>query len=229
MSIEPAIAVAVDIALFTLREGRLCVLLVQRADPPRHWALPGGPVRDGEDLDAAAARELGEETGLDGWTGGEWHLEQLRSYGAPGRDPRRRTVAVAYVAIVPDLADPVSGGHTADARYWPLDELPAIRPLAFDHDAILADALERVRSKLEYSPLAAAFCPEPFTLGQLRRVYEAVWGRALDPANFQRKALGTRGFVVPTGAIAPPGPEGGRPARLYRRGDAGRLHPPMLR
>lgn len=101
------------------------------------------------------------------------------------------------------------------------------RVLAFDHGRILADGVERARAKLEYSPLAAAFCPPRFTVGELRRVYEAVWGVALDPRNFHRKVTGTPGFLVPAGGTT--ARQGGRPAQLFRLGDAGLLNPPMLR
>ena len=107
--------------------------------------------------------------------------------------------------------------------------LSAIRPhqLAFDHDRILADGVERARAKLEYTPLATAFCPPEFTVAQLREVYEAVWGRRLDPRNFHRKVTGTPGFVDPTGRSTTG--DRGRPAQLFRRGPAALLHPPMLR
>lgn len=100
-------------------------------------------------------------------------------------------------------------------------------PLAFDHAQILSDGVERARSKIEYSSLATAFCPTEFTVGELRRVYEAVWGVALDPRNFHRKVTGTPGFLVPTGGTTTR--QGGRPAQLFRAGGATLLNPPMLR
>lgn len=227
----PSIAVTVDVVLLTILEGRLSVLLVERDGAPFQgaWALPGGFVEADEDLDDAAARELAEETGL---TASQGHLEQLRSYGAPGRDPRGRTVSVAYVGFLPNLPAPAAGSDAADARWWPVDDVAgATGPvLGFDHRQIVDDGVERARSKLEYTPLAASFTEEPFTMGELRRVYEAVWGVELHPSLFRRNVLSTVGFVEPVGAQRPADAgSGGRAAELYRRGSAVVLHPAMLR
>jgi 8-oxo-dGTP diphosphatase len=232
----PAFAVTVDLAVFTIRSGVLNVLLVRRGEHPYlgYLALPGGFIRPQESAEQAAIRELAEETGAGTFSG---HLEQLRTYADPGRDPRMRVVSVAYVALAPALPDPRAGGDAAAARWWPVEDLGLECPadgvatdLAFDHARILADGLERVRSKLEYTTLAAGFTGEPFTLADLRRVYAAVWGSAPDLANFRRKVLATDGFVVEDHRSgASPSPAGGRPPLLYRRGPAVTLHPPMLR
>ncbi|MFI6391474.1 NUDIX hydrolase [Nonomuraea sp. NPDC050547] len=221
------VAVTVDLVIFTLRESALQVLLIERGKPPfmGGLALPGGFVRDHEDLRGAALRELGEETGVDG---GKLHLEQLRTFGTPGRDPRVRTFTVAYLALGPDLPAPVAGTDAAHARWMPVAQAlsPSVE-LAFDHQAILREGLDRARGKLEYTTVAAAFCQEPFTLADLRHVYEVVWDLDLDPSNFRRKVLKADDFVVPTGAFR--APEVGRPAELYRRGRAEILYPPMVR
>lgn len=220
-------AVAVDLAVLTVRNGALAVLLVKRGVPPYRgrWALPGGFVTPKENLPAAALRELHEETGI---TDVAVHIEQLATYGEPDRDPRGRVISVAYLALVPDLPEPRAGSDAADASWHVVNGLLGDpRKLAFDHHVILSDAVERARSKLEYSPIGAAFCVESFTINELRQVYEAVWGGALDPRNFHRKITSTPGFVVATGERTTR--QGGRPAALYRVGSARLLHPPLLR
>ncbi|MFF3318647.1 NUDIX domain-containing protein [Streptomyces sp. NPDC003035] len=226
-------AVTVDLAVFTLRAERLHVLLVERGHEPYAgaWALPGGFVLPRESGERAARRELAEETGLSEDTVSGLHLEQLRTYSEPDRDPRMRVVSIAYTALVPDPPEPRVGGDAARARWMPYgsQETGTYGPLAFDHDRILADAHERVGAKLEYTCLATAFCPPEFTLGELRQVYETVWGVELDRPNFRRKVLATPGFVRPV--EGPPRLTGGRgkPAALYRAGEATALHPPLLR
>ena len=222
----PSVAVSVDVVALTIRDGRLCVLLVERGEHPfaGRRALPGGFVR-AETLDAAALRELGEETGLG--TLSRVHLEQLRTYGDPERDPRMRVISVAYLAFAPELPDPRSGSDAAAADWVPIEQASG---LAFDHDAIVADGLERARAKLEYTPLATAFVGSEFTIGELRQVYAAVWGEDLHAGNFHRKVLSVPGFVETTGETQARGGERGGPrARLYRSGDAQLLHPALLR
>jgi 8-oxo-dGTP diphosphatase len=228
------IAVSVDVVLLTLRAGRLSILLVSGRDPrdPLSWALPGGRIDVSESLDVAARRALAEQAGVERLAG---HLEQLRTYGEVGRDSRGRVVSVGYLALLPDLPRP-AGSRGEHVRWWPVEDLTPASPeagdeaprLAFDHARIMEDGIERARAKLEYTPLAAAFVDEPFTLAELRRVYEAAWGVALDAPNFRRKVLGAPGFVRPVGERSVR-PGGGRPAELYRRGNALALSPPLLR
>jgi 8-oxo-dGTP diphosphatase len=185
----------------------------------------GGFVEEHEGLLDAARRELQEETGLADPT---VHLEQLATYGDPRRDPRLRVVSVAYLALAAELPDPSVGSDASEATWRQVAELLAgSGKLAFDHGAILADGRERARAKLEYSPLATAFCADEFTVAELRRVYEVVWGTELDPRNFHRKVTGSPGFLEPTGKQT--SRNGGRPAQLYRRGDVHVLNPPISR
>ncbi len=214
----------VDLAILTVRESALQVLVIERGHDPYagQAALPGGFIRAGEDLPEAAARELAEETGL---SGAPIHLEQLSVYSAPDRDPRGRVVSVAFLAIAPDLPVPEAGSDARAARWTPVEEVRD--SLAFDHGAILDDAVECARNRLEFTTLAAAFCDPAFTIGDLRHAYEVVWGKAVDPRNFSRKVAQTHGFVEPTGEKRTP--DIGRPAALYRRGPATKLSPPLMR
>lgn len=220
----PAVAVTVDIVTLTIRDGVLHVLLVERGEQPYagRLALPGGFVRE-ETLDQAALRELAEETGILPRV----HLEQLATFGDPGRDPRMRVVSAAYLAFAPRLPEPTVGGDAAAARWVPVADATG---LAFDHDTILAAGLERARAKLEYTPLATAFVGEEFTIAQLRGVYTAVWGEEPHAGNFHRKVLSVPGFIEDTGTTTRRGGERGGPrAKLYRAGDARILHPALLR
>ncbi|GAA1685059.1 NUDIX domain-containing protein [Fodinicola feengrottensis] len=211
--------------VLTVRENELCALVIRRGIAPYRgrWALPGGFVLPDEDLPDAAVRELSEETRT-----ANVHLEQLGTYGRPGRDPRMRVITVAYLALAADLPAPTAGSDAAEARWSTVDDLVSTpRRLAFDHHEILTDGIERARAKLEYSPLATAFCAPEFTVAELRLVYETVWGVRLDPRNFHRKVAGAEGFLLPTGTTTTR--HGGRPAQLFRRGPATILSPPMLR
>jgi 8-oxo-dGTP diphosphatase len=164
-----------------------------------------------EGLENAALRELNEETGVE-----EAYLEQLYTYGDPGRDPRGRVVTVAYFALIP-AGTPVrfEGGSDARQACWYLvDQLP---PLAFDHTEIIAYALRRLRYKLEYSAVGFELLPGEFTLSEIQHTYEMILGEMLDKRNFRRRIL-EAGIIEPTPHMR--GGEG-RPARLYRyRADA---------
>ena len=155
----PPVAVTVDVALFAIHRDALHILLIERGVEPfvGAWALPGGFVQPDEDLDAAAARELEEETGV---TEDTAYLEQLRSYGSPGRDPRMRVVTIAYWGACATLPAPLGSSDAAHAELVPVSQVEeGDIELAFDHDRIVKDAVERVRAKLEYTALAARFCP----------------------------------------------------------------------
>lgn len=227
----PFAYVTVDIVVLTLRsmnggDDALHALVVRRGEEPYQgrWALPGGFVGEREDLEAAALRELQEETAV---SPGAVRLEQLRTYGAPDRDPRHRVVSVAWLAVLPEGPAPTAGTDAAEAQWTPVEELLRRGKLAFDHHEILTDGVERARAKLEYSNLALAFVGREFTIADLRRVYETVWGRPLDAGNFHRKVTGVAGLVEATGRHR--SQERGRPAELFVAGPAETVHPPLTR
>ncbi|MCP4852799.1 MAG: NUDIX hydrolase [Actinomycetia bacterium] len=227
-SAYPPFAVTVDVVVFTIVDDVLQVVLVRRGEPPfkDRWALPGGFVREDEAPREAARRELAEETKL-GLKPDK--LEQLRTYGEPDRDPRMRVVTVAYWTIQADVGDLAGGGDAAEAALVPVVEIEREeRKLAFDHRTIVLDAVDRARSRLEYSTEASRFCPPEFTIRQLRRVYEAVWGTEFDQGNFQRKVRSEPDFVRDLGRTTDPSGSRGRPAALFSAGEVSRLEQPFL-
>lgn len=205
-------SVTVDVVIFSLIDEKLRVLLVRRRNWPfaDMWAIPGGFVRMEESLEAAAARELAEETGVR-----DVYMEQLYTFGAPDRDPRTRVITVAYFALVPaDSVDqPAAGTDAAEARWFAMDNLPE---LAFDHRDILEYALERLRYKLEYTMVGFELLPDVFTLSELQHAYELILDEELDKRNFRRKILSAE-ILEDTGRKQREGE--GRPARLYRYRD----------
>lgn len=235
------VAVTVDVAVLTIRDGVFSVLLVRRANPPYagKWCLPGGflkPGSDGQfsDLPTAAAARLALETGLAAETPSappaldRVHLEQLATFGKPGRDPRMHVISVAYLAFAPRLPEPMAGPGTLEAIWMPVAQA-TLMDLAFDHAKILEVAVARARSKLEYTTLATSFLPDEFSVGALQRVYETVWGEELIDSGFRRKVHSTAGFVEEVGAkTTRHGSKGGRQAQLYRAGSGQQLDPPLL-
>lgn len=215
-------SLTVDVVVLTVQDDRLCALLARRPQAPQQgrWALPGGFVGIDEGLDDAARRLLRDKGGLDGI-----YLEQLYTFGDPGRDPRTRVVSVAYMALThPDRLGGAVGGGNEDRCIAPLsfgDDRPVEAlgpdgrplPLAFDHARILATAVGRVQGKLDYAPVGFELLPEEFTLRQLQVIHEAVLGRRLNKDSFRRRMVAT-GRLQSTGrrqdAVAY------RPAELYR-------------
>lgn len=180
----PRPALTVDCVVFGLDEGDLKVLLIQRALEPfaGKWALPGGFVRMEESLDDAARRELQEEAGIR-----PSHLEQLYTFGTPGRDPRGRVVTVAYFALVKLSEHHVHAATDArEAAWFSVWDTPK---LAFDHAEILSVALQRLKGKVRYQPIGFELLPPKFTLTQLQRLYEVILERQLDKRNFRKKIL----------------------------------------
>jgi 8-oxo-dGTP diphosphatase len=210
MAVE-RVVLAVDVVCLALRAHGLYVLLGQREDEPfaGYWALPGGVLLPQESLDEAAARLLEERTGLHR----AGYLEQLYTFGDVDRDPRGRTVSVAYYLVLPRGEYAIRAGRGMLAVDWHrLDDLP-LPTLAFDHAAIVRYARARLSQKIEYTPLAFSILPETFTMGDLRAVHEAVLGQDLHPSNFVRQMM-ARWDLAPV-----PGERDRRtrrPARLYR-------------
>jgi 8-oxo-dGTP diphosphatase len=208
----PPLAVTVDIVLMTVMEGQLRVLLQRRAAQPfaGHLALPGGFVQVAEGLDETACRILTDKAGF-AIGEGAW-LEQLYTFGAPDRDPRMRTVSVAYFAQVPAVRLAQAMALCDDLSLMPVVGHP--EPLAFDHAMILATAHDRLRAKLDYSPLALALLPDLFTLRDLQNVHEAITATNYNKPAFRRRMIDT-GWIEATGLRETE--TAFRPAELYRR------------
>jgi 8-oxo-dGTP diphosphatase len=224
----PPFAVTVDIVLLAVTD-TLNVMLIRRGLDPfsGKLALPGGFVHADESIEAAAHRELAEETGLVAAEMPGVHLEQLATFGAVERDPRMRVVSVAYLGLSRLMPTPTAGTDAAGAEW--LSVADAISgDLAFDHGDILETAVERARAKLEYTTLATTMAGDDFTLGELHHIYETVWSTEIDLANFRRKILTTDGFVEPTGERRVSA-AGGAPATVYRAGPGTSLVPPLIR
>jgi 8-oxo-dGTP diphosphatase len=201
-------SVTVDVVILTVRGGKLEVLLVKRKHWPFEgmWAIPGGFVTPNESLEDAAKRELAEETGVQ-----DVYLEQLYTFGDPGRDPRTRVITVVYYALIrTEQLHIHAADDAADAGWYSLFDLP---PLAFDHGRILDYTLTRLQGKLEYTTIGFQLLATEFTLSELQDVYEAILNRSLDKRNFRKKVLQT-GILEATEHTRREGQH--RPARCYR-------------
>lgn len=206
---HPHPAVTTDVVLFTLREQRLKLLLIERAAPPfaGSWALPGGFLEIGEDLEACARRELEEETGIS-----DLCLEQLYTFGRPDRDPRERVISVIYHALVPaERLHPRAGSDAAQTSWFALDALPR---LAFDHEEVIRMAHRRLLAKLEYPAIAFQFLPRTFTLRELQHVYETLRGEPVEKRAFRKWVLALN-QIEETGELRRAGTH--HPARVYRQ------------
>jgi len=205
----PHPAVTTDIVVFTIRDQQLKLLLIKRKLPPfkGSWALPGGFVALDEDIDQCAERELEEETGVRGV-----YLEQLCTYGHPGRDPRERVITIAYYALIPSEKIQIRAATDAEAVDWfAMHELPE---LAFDHATIVEQAKQRLLTKLDYSTIAFQFLSAEFTLTEVQKIYEIILEEEIDKRNFRKWALALES-IEETGEVCRDGRH--RPAKLYRK------------
>jgi 8-oxo-dGTP diphosphatase len=206
--IKQEIKAAVDSAIFTVKDGKLMVLLIEMTKKPYEgfWALPGGLIEQKETTLEAAVRILEESTGVK-----NVYLEQLGTFDAIDRDPFARTISVAHIALVPekDVALQI-GEKYADVRWWSIEKLPE---LAYDHKHIAHVALDRLRAKLEYTNIVWSLLPKEFTLTNLQAVYEIILGTEIDKRNFRRKILALK-LLEDTGRLQ--AGEANRPAKLYR-------------
>jgi 8-oxo-dGTP diphosphatase len=203
------LGLTVDIVLFTIRNRQMQLLLIKRLAKPfvGRYALPGGFVLADESVDAAAARELHEETGLQ-----KVYLEQLYSFGDPRRDPRGRVVTIAYYALIAPTHLLHAGTDASEAAWFPVDGLPS---LAFDHRKIVEYAHNRLRNKLNYTNVGFELLPAKFTLTALQVVHETILGETLDKRNFRRKITQAE-IIKPTHEWTK---TGRKPAQLYQFSD----------
>lgn len=202
------IKVAVDAVVFGYDEKRLSVLLIKRGVAPfkDSWALPGGLVMDDESLEDAVTRELKEETAvtID-------YLEQLYSFGKPGRDPRNRVVSISYFGLVrPNHFKIKADTDAKEVQWFPINELPS---LAFDHQMILDMAKDRLKAKLQYQPIGFDLLNKEFPFSDLENLYTTILEHKIDRRNFRKKILSFE-IVEETDKIHQQG--SGRPAKLFK-------------
>jgi len=206
-----SIKVAVDAIVFGYsKTDGVSVLLIQRKYPPFKdlWALPGGFILEKESLEDAVKRELQEETGIR-----VSYLEQLYTFGKPGRDPRQRVISVAYFALVKSsLYQELKASTDAeDVNWFTIKKMP---PLAFDHREILQTAIERIRAKIRYQPIGFELLDKKFPFSDLERLYTTLLDRDIDRRNFAKKILALH-ILDETDEVAKTDGKG-RPSKMYQ-------------
>lgn len=202
----PHPAVTTDCVVFGFDGSALNLLLIQRGIEPYlgAWALPGGFMNIDETAEQGALRELQEETGVK-----DIYIEQLQAFTTVNRDPRERVLTIAFLAFVrKENYELLAGDDAAQARWFPVTDLPE---LAFDHQEIIRVALDRLRWKITYQPLAFRLLNRTFTMTQLQTIYEVVLGQSFDRRNFHKKMMAL-GYITPTDQVAR---QNGRPGTLY--------------
>jgi 8-oxo-dGTP diphosphatase len=203
----PHINITVDVAIFTVHDNQLQIVLIKRTNEPYkgEWALPGGYLQEGERSADSAARVLDTKAGVK-----DVYLEQLFTFDDLDRDARGRVISVSYFALVPTAKLAFSGSDVQHPTLFPIDSLPK---LAFDHTTIVRYAVQRLQAKLEYTNAVMSLLPKTFTLSELQSAYEAILARPLDKRNFQKKFL-SLDIITATDTMRAGGKH--RPARLYR-------------
>lgn len=202
----PHPAVTTDCVVFGFDGNALNLLLIQRGIEPHKgsWALPGGFMNINETAEQGALRELHEETGVK-----DIYIEQLQAFTAVDRDPRERVMTIAFLAFVrQENYEVIAGDDASQAQWFPVNDLPV---LAFDHDEIISVALERLRWKITYEPLAFRLLNNSFTMSQVQTIYEVVLGQSFDRRNFHKKMMAL-GYITPTDQQTR---NNGRPGTLY--------------
>ncbi|MDQ8207869.1 NUDIX domain-containing protein [Coraliomargarita sp. SDUM461003] len=205
--------VSVDSVIFAYMNQAVYIPLIMRAVEPFQdcWSLPGGPILEKETPESACLRKLEEDMGLK-----VEYLEQLYTFGAPDRDPRKRAFSISYFALIAESEEPLSWGQDSRTAQWfHIDQLPEVG-WAFDHQQIVQMAIKRLRAKLSYEPVGLSLLAEEFSLSELKRIYDVILGTELDRRNFQKKLKST-GLLIPTRTV--PSPRG-KPSQLYRFDEA---------
>lgn len=201
--------VSVDCVIFAYVNQAIYIPLLMRGVEPfiDCWSLPGGPILPHESPQEACLRKLQEDIGLK-----VGHLEQLYTFGAPDRDPRKRAFSISHFALIEEQASPlVWGADTRTAQWFHLDKLPE-NAWAFDHQRIVESAIQRLRGKLSYEPIGLSLLPDEFSMPELMTIYEVILGRELDRRNFYKKIKSTD-LLIPTKTMPS---KRGKPSQLYR-------------
>jgi 8-oxo-dGTP diphosphatase len=225
-TVQHHVYVYVDLVCLTITDKKLHVLTVERQSAQSGMlAIPGGLLEDDEDLAEAAARELLEETGI---RVDPRAIHQIGAFGHPDRDTRYgRAISIAFLALVPEPDEPFAGSDARTSRFVPFSQTQKAGVMEFDHREILKAASRLARRLLEDTPIATQFCGREFTMTDLRDVYQAVLGHEVDKANFRKKVEAARGFVEQIDFLQSQSSGAGRPSRLFKRGLAKELNPPI--
>lgn len=201
--------VSVDCVIFAYINKAIYLPLVLRGVEPFMdcWSVPGGPIQKHETPEQACLRKLEEDIGLK-----VEYIEQLYTFGAPGRDPRKRAFSISHFALIEETERPlVWGADSRTAQWFHIDKLPE-RSWAFDHEEIVAMAIKRLRAKLAYEPIGLSLLPDEFSLSELKTIYDVILGEELDRRNFYKKIKSTD-LLIPTKTVPS---VRGKPTQLYR-------------